>query len=42
MWGGGVEVVSIVYNTARLMGPKVSIACVWTCVSRPPLYYSQC
>ncbi len=24
------------YNTARLMGPKVSIACVWTCVSRPP------
>ncbi len=23
------------YNTARLMGPKVSIACVWTC-SRPP------
>ncbi len=28
------------------MGPKVSIACVWTCVSRPPLYpllyYSHC
>ncbi len=24
------------YNTARLMDPKVSIACVWTCVSRPP------
>ncbi len=24
------------YNTARLMGLKVSIACVWTCVSRPP------
>ncbi len=24
------------YNTARLMGLRVSIACVWTCVSRTP------
>ncbi len=34
-WSLFIVVVTL-YNTARLMGPKVSIACVWTCVSRSP------
>ena len=32
---------STLYNTARLMGLKVSIACVWTCASWLPLYYAS-
>ena len=31
-----MSIMVTLYNTAKLMGPKVSIACVWTCVSRPP------
>ncbi len=31
-----LSIVVPLYNTARLINLKVSIACVWTCVSRSP------
>ncbi len=28
-------------SSSLIMDPKVSMVCVWTCVSSPPLYYSN-